>query len=114
MTHDRVTTLGSGVNGSVLRISTTYDIRGLREKVTSYDNATVGSGTALNELVYEYNDLGMPTKEYQEHEGAQGRQYPVCPIQLRYQCLQRRLHQRHASHVGALSQRPPGAPDLRQ
>jgi RHS repeat-associated protein len=29
----------------------------------------VGSGTALTELVYEYNDLGMPTKEYQEHEG---------------------------------------------
>ena len=53
----------------VRRVSTTYDIRGLREKITSYDNATVGSGTALNELVYEYNDLGMPTKEYQEHEG---------------------------------------------
>ncbi len=52
------------------RVSTTYDIRGLREKITSYDNATVGSGTVVNEVVYEYNDLGQPIKEYQEHEGA--------------------------------------------
>ena len=51
VTHDRVTTLGSGVDGTVRRVSTTYDIRGLREKITSYDNATVGSGTVLNELV---------------------------------------------------------------
>ncbi|MHB8970832.1 MAG: RHS repeat domain-containing protein, partial [Pirellulaceae bacterium] len=71
VTHDRVTTLGAGVDGTVRRVSTTYDIRGLREKITSYDNATVGSGTARNELVYEYNDLGQATKEYQEHEGAQ-------------------------------------------
>jgi RHS repeat-associated protein len=69
VTHDRVTTLGTGVDGTVRRVSTTYEIRGLREKITTYDNATVGSGTALTELVYEYNDLGMPTKEYQEHEG---------------------------------------------
>ena len=54
----------SGVDGGVLRVSTTYDIRGLREKITSYDNATVGSGTVVNEVVYEYNDLGMPVKEY--------------------------------------------------
>ena len=59
------------MDGTVRRVSTTYEIRGLREKITSYDNATVGSGTALNELVYEYNDLGQATKEYQEHEGVQ-------------------------------------------
>jgi RHS repeat-associated protein len=70
VTHDRVTTLGTGVDGTVRRVSTTYEIRGLREKIATYDNATVGSGTALTELAYEYNDLGMPTKEYQEHEGA--------------------------------------------
>ena len=70
VTHDRVTTLGTGVDGTVRRVSTTYDIRGLREKITSYDNATVGSGTVINELVYEYNDAGQAVKEYQEHEGA--------------------------------------------
>jgi hypothetical protein len=53
-----------------VRVSTTYDIRGLRERITTYDNATVGSGNVVNEVVYEYNDLGMPVKEYQEHEGA--------------------------------------------
>jgi len=70
VTDDRVTTLASGVDGAVRRVTTTYDIRGLREKITSYDNATVGSGNAVNEVVYEYNDLGQPVKEYQEHEGA--------------------------------------------
>ena len=65
VTHDRVTTLGSGVDGTVRRVSTTYDIRGLREKITSYDNATVGSGTVINELVYRVqrrgtSDQGIP------------------------------------------------------
>jgi RHS repeat-associated protein len=70
VTHDRVTTVGSGVDDAVLRVSTAYDIRGLRESITHYDNATVGSGSVLNELVFEYNDMGQLTKEYQEHEGA--------------------------------------------
>ena len=45
-----MTTLASGVDGAVRRISTTYDIRGLREKATSYDDATVGSGNVVNEV----------------------------------------------------------------
>jgi hypothetical protein len=40
------------------------------EKITNYDSATVGSGSVVNEVVYEYNDLSMLEKEYQEHEGA--------------------------------------------
>jgi RHS repeat-associated protein len=68
--HDRVTTLASGVNGAVRRISTTYEVRGLVEKITSYDNATVGSGSVANEVLRDYNDLGLLTKEHQEHEGA--------------------------------------------
>jgi RHS repeat-associated protein len=70
LTHDRITTVGSGVDNAVLRISTTYDIRGLREKLTSYDNATVGSGSVVNEVVFEYDDMGMLVQEYQEHDGA--------------------------------------------
>ena len=35
VTHDRVTTLGTRVDGAVRRVSTTFDIRGLREKITS-------------------------------------------------------------------------------
>jgi RHS repeat-associated protein len=41
----------------------------MREKVTSYDSATVGSGNVVNEVVFEHNDLGQLVKEYQEHEG---------------------------------------------
>jgi RHS repeat-associated protein len=68
--HDRVTTLGSGVDGAVRRVSTAYEVRGLVDKVTCYDNATIGSGSVVNEVVREYNDLGALTKEYQEHSGA--------------------------------------------
>jgi RHS repeat-associated protein len=68
--HDRITTLGSGVDGAVRRVSTSYDVRGLVEKIASYDNATVGSGSVVNEVVREYNDVGLLTKEYQEHSGA--------------------------------------------
>jgi RHS repeat-associated protein len=68
--HDRVTTLGTGIDGAVRRTSTTYEVRGMREKVTSCDNATVGSGSVVNEVVFDYNDLGQLVKEYQEHEGA--------------------------------------------
>lgn len=68
--HDRVTTLASGVDGAVRRISTTYEVRGLVEKVTSYDNATVGSGTVVNEVQFAYNDFGQLITDYQAHGGA--------------------------------------------
>ena len=34
--HDRITTLGSGLNGAVRRISTVYDARGMASTVTSW------------------------------------------------------------------------------
>ncbi len=57
--HDRVTTTGSGVDGTVLRLSTTYEVRGLPEVLSSYDNATVGSGSVLNQVKLVYNDFGQ-------------------------------------------------------
>jgi hypothetical protein len=47
LTDDCVTTVGSSTDNAVLRISTTYEVRGMVATVTSYDNATPGSGTAL-------------------------------------------------------------------
>ncbi|TVS18931.1 MAG: hypothetical protein EA424_09900, partial [Planctomycetaceae bacterium] len=41
-----------------------------RHVIATYDDPAPGSGNVLNELVFEYNDLGMPIKEYQEHQGA--------------------------------------------
>jgi len=68
--HDRVTTLGSGVDGTVRRITRSYEVRGLLEKLTSYDNATVGSGSVVNEIQYAYNGFMQLTTEYQSHSGA--------------------------------------------
>jgi len=68
-TQDRVTTLGSGVDGAVRRIGTTYEVRGMKATITSYDNATVGSGNVLNECQFVYNDFGQLTTEYQSHSG---------------------------------------------
>ncbi len=69
-THDRVTSVGSGIDNAVLRISRTYEVRGLIQNVTSYDNATVGSGNVVNDIEYEYNGFGQAEKAYQSHSGA--------------------------------------------
>ena len=74
--HDRVTTVGTGVDNAILRISQTYGIRGILEKITSYDNATVGSGNVVNEVVLAHDGNGRLTTDYQEHSGAKGPNTP--------------------------------------
>ena len=69
-TQDRVTTLGTNIDGAVRRIAQTYEVRKLPEKITSYDHASVGSGSAVNEVKLEYNSFGQLVKDYQEHSGA--------------------------------------------
>jgi len=66
-THDRATTLGTDVDGGVRRISTTFEFRGMREKLTSYNSETVGSGSVVNEVQFAYNDFGQITHDYQAH-----------------------------------------------
>jgi len=68
--HDRITTLASGVDGAVRRISTAYDVVGNMKSVTSYDNATVGSGNVVNQVVYEYDANGLLAKDYSNPSGA--------------------------------------------
>jgi RHS repeat-associated protein len=67
-TSDAVTTLGSGVDGAVRRIETTYDTQGNPYLVTSYDAASGGS--VVNQVQRVYNGLGQLTGEYQSHSGA--------------------------------------------
>ena len=67
--HDRITTLASGVDGTVRRISTVYDVVGNVKSVTSYDNATVGSGTVLNQVRYEYDVNGLLSKDFSNPNG---------------------------------------------
>ena len=69
-TQDRITTLGSGVDGAVRRLATRYEVRGMRFKLSSYDNATVGSGSLVNEVQFAYNDFGQLIADYQSHSGA--------------------------------------------
>jgi YD repeat-containing protein len=68
-TDDRVTTNGTGTDVAVKRISSTYEVRGMIEKLTSYDNATPGSGTALNQVKLACNGFGQLTREDQAHGG---------------------------------------------
>ena len=69
-TQDRVTTVGTGVDGAVRRIAMSYEVRGMRENLTSYDNATVGSGNVVNDVQFAYNDFSQVTHDYQAHGGA--------------------------------------------
>ncbi|MBN8629160.1 MAG: hypothetical protein J0M17_27115, partial [Planctomycetes bacterium] len=65
---DRVTIVGSGVDGAVRRVETVYDSRG-RVETRSNISATTG-GTIVNQLKYDYDAFGRVTREYQSHAGA--------------------------------------------
>ena len=73
-TADKVTALGLGVDGAVRRISRGYEVRGMLEKLTSFDAAT--GGNAVNEVLFEYNDNALLVKEYQEHASVKGANTP--------------------------------------
>lgn len=76
--HDRVTLPGgSTVDNAVLRISRTYEFRGMLEKVTSYNNATVGSGSVVNEAKFTFNEFGQLIKDEQAHSSAVGSGTPA-------------------------------------
>jgi RHS repeat-associated protein len=68
LTSDLALGLGTGIDGSVRRISTTYNTQGLVDKITSYGD--IGGTTTVNQIAREYNGLGQMTREYQEVSGA--------------------------------------------
>jgi hypothetical protein len=68
-TQDCVSMLGTGVDGTVLRIQTTYEVRGMVQNVTSFDNASVGNGNIVNDAQMAYNDFGKLATDYQSHSG---------------------------------------------
>jgi RHS repeat-associated protein len=68
MTARRVTTLASGFDGAVRRISMAYDDLGRVSTVTQYDNAAVGSGSVVDEVRYTYEDWGNVSKFEQDHD----------------------------------------------
>ncbi len=70
--HRRVSTLDADFDGAVRRISTTYNSRGQRELVTQYDNATVGSGTVVDEVKFTNDGWGNLTSFEQDRNSAVG------------------------------------------
>jgi RHS repeat-associated protein len=66
-TLDAVTTLGTGVDGSVMALGTTYNAQGLPFQETSYASAN-GTGV-VNQDEDIYNGLGQLTAEYQSVSG---------------------------------------------
>ena len=65
---DRVTTLGTGVDGAVQRITRSYDRAGRLSGVGSWSAAT--GGTAVNDVALAYNGFGQLTSDYQSHSAA--------------------------------------------
>ena len=65
---DTVTTLGSGVDGSVRRIDTAYDQQGNAYLFTSY--ADTAGTEIVNQVEDLFNGLGQLTTEYQSVSGA--------------------------------------------
>ncbi len=64
---DKVVTLASGVDDAVQRISQTFEVRGMVEKITSHNAPTAGS--VVNEVENEYNDFAQLETQYQEYGG---------------------------------------------
>jgi RHS repeat-associated protein len=68
LTSDQVTTLGSGVDGSVRRIDIAYDTQGNPYLFTSY--ADTGGATIVNQVQRAFNGYGQLIQEWQAHGGA--------------------------------------------
>ena len=82
--HLRVTTLDADFDGAVRRISTSYDSSGRPELITQYDNATVGSGTVVDEVKYTYDGWGGVTNFEQDKNSAVGASGSVDDYEVSY------------------------------
>ncbi|WP_153559327.1 RHS repeat-associated core domain-containing protein [Roseimaritima sediminicola] len=56
--------------GSIRRVEQSYEIRGNVSAVTCYNNATVGSGSVINQVTRQFNGFGQVTQTFQAHSGA--------------------------------------------
>ena len=72
-TDDCVTTVSGGIDTSVLRISTTYEPRGMIATVSSWANPTPTAGftasSPVNQCVRTYNDFAQLAVEQQSYAG---------------------------------------------
>jgi RHS repeat-associated protein len=68
-TSDSVTSLGPGVDGTILRTETAYDAAGRGAAFTSYTTAARGGTTIRNQIVRTFNGFGQIMRESQSHAG---------------------------------------------
>ena len=68
-THDRVTTVGKGVDDAVLRISAEFEVRGMLTKLTSWNDASANAGDVVNEVFWTYNSFQQSIQTFQSHDG---------------------------------------------
>ena len=59
-----------GVDNAVLRVSRAYEVRGMLKQVTSYNNAAVGSGSVVNDVLLTYDSYSQLSADYQAHSAA--------------------------------------------
>lgn len=75
--HRRVSTLISGFDGAVRRITNSYAAHGALELVTQWNNAVAGSGAVVNEVKYTYSNWpGMLKNFEQDRDSAVGASSP--------------------------------------
>ncbi|MCA9281060.1 MAG: hypothetical protein H6812_10565 [Phycisphaeraceae bacterium] len=85
--HQRVTTLAGGFDNAVLRITSAYDDYGRVETVTQYDHATAGSGTAVDQVKFTYDEwgsMGGVSDFEQDHNGLVGAGGSVDDYEVEY------------------------------
>ena len=81
-TARRVTSLDGDFDGAILRISRTYNSRGLPELVTQYDAAT--SGNVVDEVRYGYDSWGLLSSFEQDRNSAVGASGSVDDYEVSY------------------------------
>lgn len=66
---DTATTIGSGVDDALRRVSISYNNQQLRDTVTTYSDIGGGSANVINQVQFEYDAFGNVTADRQEHDG---------------------------------------------
>ena len=82
--HRRITTLASGFDGAVRRITMAYTTLGQVSTVTQYDTATVGSGSIVDEVAYSYDGWSNVSKFGQDLNSAVGESGSVDDYEVSY------------------------------
>jgi len=83
-THRQITTLDADFDGDVRRITTAFADLGRRSTVTQYDNATVGSGSVVDEVKFTYDDWGNISNYEQDHDSTVGGGGSLSDYEIQY------------------------------